>query len=332
MATVYVPILKSKQNERWALSRLSPNRKPKLRPLLELHQAKSKNLGDHVDSLCESLQVAWGVDRRFYVETIWLNGNAGSPAVIENVFAAMKEYDLKAIPVVRTSYDDSSLEQLRAVVSEDDRGLLLRITPQTLNTPALIDSVIEAVDIPRNRVDLLLDYRQSAMLLHNHVPQVPNLADWRTFIAASGVFPVSLANLPLHQWHEIPRHDFTSWNKAVQAGLTRAPVFSDYVMRPPGSPADFGDPRVNLRYATDDHWRVQLGGKHKEGAAPEIHAICDELRSSPAYSGPDFTSGDEEIDRIADAEDETGGPTQWLQWCVSHHLEFVVEQISSDGA
>jgi hypothetical protein len=102
-------------------------------------------------------------------------------------------------------------------------------------------------------------------------------------------------------------------------------------MRPPGAPADFGDPRVNLRYAVEDHWLVKLGGKHKEGAAPEIHAICDELRSYPGYSGPAFSSGDAEIDRIADTEDETGGPTQWLQWCVSHHLEFVVEQISSSG-
>ena len=102
-------------------------------------------------------------------------------------------------------------------------------------------------------------------------------------------------------------------------------------MRPPGAPADFGDPRVNLRYALEDHWLVNLGGKHKEGAAPEIRVICDGLRNTPGYSGPAFSSGDEEIDRIGDAEDETGGPTQWLQWCVNHHLEFAAEQLSSGG-
>jgi hypothetical protein len=329
---IYVPILKSKQGERWALSQLSPNRKAKLRPVLELHQPKAKMLGDHVESLCESLQAAWGVDRRFYVDTIWLNGNAGSPAVIENVFQAMEEYELKAIPVVRPSYDDSSLEQLRAIISENERGCLLRVTPQTLNTPAIIDNVVAALDLPRNRIDLLLDYRQSAMLLPNHAPLVPHLPDWRVFIAASGVFPISLANLPLHEWHEIPRHDFTSWQTGVQAHLERNPIFSDYAMRPPGAPAEFGSPSVNLRYALDDHWRVQMGGKHKEGAAPEIHDMCQELRDSEEFSGTDFSSGDEEIDRIADADDETGGPTQWLQWCVSHHIEYVVEQISPAGA
>jgi hypothetical protein len=329
---VYVPILKSKQGERWALSHLSPSRKPKLRPLLELHQPKAKTLGDHVDSLCESLQVAWGVDRRFYVDTIWLNGSTGSPAIIENVFQTMEEYELKAIPVVRPSYDDSTLEQVRAIVSENDRGCMLRITPQTLNEAGIIDNVVGALELAINRIDLLLDYRQSAMLLQNHVPHIPHLADWRMFIAASGVFPVSLSNLPLYQWHEIPRHDFTSWQNGVQAQLGRKPVFSDYTMRPPGAPAEFGAPSVNLRYALDDHWRVQMGGKHKEGAAPEIHAMSEELRDSADFSGTDFSSGDEEIDRIADADDETGGPTQWLQWCVSHHIEYVVEQLSPDGA
>jgi len=103
-------------------------------------------------------------------------------------------------------------------------------------------------------------------------------------------------------------------------------------MRPPGAPADFGEPSVNLRYALDDHWLVQVGGKHKAGAAPEIHAMCGELVAKPEYSGADFSAGDEAIGRIAEVDDETGGPTQWLQWCVSHHIEFVVEQLSPDAA
>jgi len=103
-------------------------------------------------------------------------------------------------------------------------------------------------------------------------------------------------------------------------------------MRPPGAPADFGDPRVNLRYTLEDHWRVQVGGKHKEGAAPEIHAMCDQLRETAEYFGEGFSRGDEEIDRIADDPEETGGPTQWLQWCVSHHIESVVQQLWHDGA
>ena len=55
-------------------------------------------------------------------------------------------------------------------------------------------------------------------------------------------------------------------------------------------------------------------------------------RDSAEFLGEDFSKGDEEIDRIADDPEETGGPTQWLQWCVSHHIEFVVHQLSHNGA
>jgi Beta protein len=330
---IYVPILKSKAGERWALSHLTPERKTKIRPLIELHAPrKGKGLGEHLESVCESFQAAWGVDRRFYFDTIWLNGGSGSPATIADVFEAAQECDLQAVPVVRPTYDDSSLEQLLAIVSENERGCLLRITPQTLNTPAVIDSVLEALELSPDDVDLVLDYRQNSMTLTVDQQKIPHLADWRLFIAASGVFPVSLASLPLHQWHEIPRHDWSSWHNAVEAGLERRPTYSDYTMRPPGAPAEFGEPSVNLRYALEDHWLVQVGGKHKDGAAPEIHAMSGELIAKPEYSGVDFSSGDEEIDRIAGEPDETGGPTQWLQWCVSHHIEFVVQQLSHAAA
>ena len=329
---VYVPILKSKAGERWALSHLTSTRKSKIRPVLEFHQHKTKLLGDHAEEVCEALQAAWGVNRRFYVDTIWLHGDSGSPAVIGQVFEAVEGGDLQAIPVVRTTYDDASLEQLQDIISSNDRGCMLRITPDTLNTPSLIDSVVEAVGVSRNQVDLLLDYRHHPMTLPANVPHIPHLSEWRSFIAASGVFPKSLLSFPLHQWHQLPRHDWLSWQGGIEAVVERNPIYSDYTMRPPGPPADFGAPSVNLRYALENHWLVQMGGKHKDGAAPEMHAMCSELIENPEYSGVDFSGGDEEIDRVTDEEEGPGGPTQWLQWCVSHHMEFVVQQLSPDGA
>lgn len=329
---IYVPILKSKAGERWALSHLHPTTKAQIRPLIEFHSHRSKALGEHVEDICEGFQAAWGVNRRFYVDTIWLHGDSGSPAAIEAVFEATEEADLQAVPVVRTTYDDASLEQLQAIISETNRGCMLRITPDTLGTPAIIDAVIDTLEISRNKVDLLLDYRQHAMALEAHVPDVPHIAEWRSFIAASGVFPRSLVHLPLHEWHSLSRHDWSSWQTGIGANLAREPIYSDYTMRAPGPPAEYGDPSVNLRYALEDIWLVQMGGKHKHGAAPEMHAMCSELVEMDQYSGADFSAGDEEIDRVADDDEGPGGPTQWLQWCVSHHIEFVVQQISPAGA
>ena len=328
---VYVPILKSKAGERWALSGLRSSTKAKIRPLLEFHPHKSKLVGDHVESVCEALQAAWGVNRWFYVDTIWLHGDAGSPAIIGEVFESTNESDLQAVPVVRPTYDDASLEQLQDIITEGDRGYLLRITPETLSTPALIGAVVDALGFPKSKIDLLLDYRQHPMTLDTHIPLVPNLMQWRSLIASSGVFPKSLLSWPLHQWHVLPRHDWLSWQTGIGSTIRRKPIFGDYTMRAPGAPAEFGDPSVNLRYALDDHWLVQMGGKHKDGAAVEMHGIASELVARPEFFGAEYSVGDEEINRVTDDEEGPGGPTQWLQWCVSHHLEHVVQQISSIG-
>lgn len=329
---VYVPILKSKAGERWALSHLDPNRKSKIRPLLELHPHGTKALGDHIEDVCEALQAAWGVNRWFYTDTIWLHGTSGSPAIIGEAFEAMKDCDLQSVPVVRTTYDDASIEQLQDIIVEGNRGYLLRISPDVLDTPVFIEAVVDSVGLPKSKVDLLLDYRQQPMTLADHIQEIPHLGDWRSFIAASGVFPRSLINLPLHQWHTIQRHDFLTWQEGIGSDLERNPIYSDYTMRAPGPPADFGEPSVNLRYALEDHWLVQVGGKHKEGAAVQMHTIASELVARPECLGADFSAGDEEIERVTDEEEGPGGPTQWLQWCVSHHMEFVVEQLSPDGA
>ncbi len=329
---VYVPILKSKAAERSALSHVTPERKAKLRPLLELHPHGAKALGDHVEDICEALQSAWGVNRWFYGDTIWLHGTTGSPAIISETFEAMRNCDLESVQVVRTTYDDASLQQLQDIITDGDRGYLLRITPDVLDTPVFIGAVVDSLGLSRDKVDLLLDYRQHPMTLADHIGQIPNLGEWRSLIAASGVFPKSLLNFPLRQWHTIQRHDFLSWQEGVGSSLKRNPIYSDYTMRAPGPPADFGEPSVNLRYARKDCWLVQVGGKHKDGAAVEMHTMASELVARPEYLGPDFGTGDEEIERVTDEDEGPGGPTQWLQWCVSHHMEFVVEQLSSGGA
>jgi hypothetical protein len=325
---LYVPVLKTKAGERWALSHLKAASKARIRPLMEFHENQNKALGDHIQAVCEAFQSAWGVDRWLYIDTIWLHGNSGSPSVIGAVFEAAEASSLQALPVIRTSYDDASLEQLQAVISENDRGCLLRVTPEVLDTPSLIDAVIQAVEVPPKRVDFLLDYRQHAMSLTTDVQRIPHLNDWRAIITASGVFPRSLASIPLHNWESINRYDWTSWRNGVQSGLPRNPIYSDYGMRAPGAPADFGAPSVNLRYALETAWLIQMGGKHADGAAPEMHSICDDLINRSEYCGEDFSTGDEEISRVSDEEEGPGGPTQWLQWSLSHHLEFAMHQLS----
>jgi hypothetical protein len=300
-----------------------------VRPLLEIHPHRTKDDVTHVSELCEELQAAWGTDRQFYLDAIWLHGDSGNPSTVENVFALTAAYDLRALPVVRPTFNEASLEQVRAVVEELGRGYLLRVPPR----PGLqtLDDVVETIGIERGSIDLLVDYRGHGMSLVADESQIPHLAEWRRLIAASGSFPRSLSTLPLHTWHPVQRTDWQTYLAGLTASLSRKPIYADYTTRDTGAPADFGEPSVNLRYATNDIWQVQVGGKVKHGASGEIYDICSELVSANYFDGQDFSRGDSEIARVAehDPEDGTGNPTQWIQWCVNHHIEKVVEQLAA---
>jgi hypothetical protein len=115
----YVPILKTKAGEKWALSHLAAGMREHVTPLLELHAHGTKGVAEHADDVCEDLSAAWGTDYPFFFDTLWLNGSTGNPAVISGVFAAARSYDLQAIPVVRLSYDAPTLAQVRAEIDDD---------------------------------------------------------------------------------------------------------------------------------------------------------------------------------------------------------------------
>ncbi len=327
---VYVPIVKSKGGERWALSNLLQDTRPRVLPIVELHDHNSKELDKHLEATGEELAEAWS--ERFYLDGIWLHGEAGSPSILDRVFSYARDCSLRAIPVVRTTFSPGSLHRVGAIVEEDGRGCLIRATPDQLGDTARFDAVLEAIGLSPKQVDFLLDYRGRSMDLAHDVPSVPYLAEWRRFIAASGMFPRSVSNLPLRTWQSLQRFDWTSWQAGLASGLPRDPIFGDYVTRAPGAPAGGGNPPVNLRYASDDFWAVRVDGRHQDGDAPEMHSICESLLEQPFFRGEEFSAGDMEIVRTADPEEGPGGPMQWLQWGVSHHIEQVVDQLTSVAA
>lgn len=322
----YVPILKTKAGDRWALSHLKPKSRTVIRPLLELHQHRSKADSEHVPAICDDLQAEWGTDRSFYLDGIWLHGETGDPSTLDIMFSAAAAASLRAIPVVRPQFSPKSLAQVSAIVEDMERGYLLRISPNTAaNT---IVAIVKAIGVGRDSIDLMIDYQKQGMSLTNDLPNIPDIGEWRRLLAASGIFPRTLQPIGLNNWTKIPRYCWRTYSDAVAGGgLPRVPIFSDFTMRDPGEPADFGEPSVNLRYTIDRDWLCKLGGKVKEGASDEMHKFCEELVARPEFYGAGFSDGDAEIVRVADPNEGPGNSTQWLQWCVNHHIEAVVQQI-----
>jgi hypothetical protein len=284
----YVPILKTKAGERWAIDHLTLAAKARLTPLFEIHQHKDTASADHAEDMCDGLASVWGTASAFFLDTVWLHGVTGDSTIIQKTFDYARTLSLPAIPVIRVSYDQATLDVIQDIVTQDKRGCMIRLpSTDAPGAAAAINGVVQYLKVDRDQIDLMLDYRTHPMTLAADVPQLPTINEWRTFSAASGSFPRSLAQYTLNEWHPITRHDWNSWLTGITGGnLIRNPAFADYTMRDPGPPAGGGDPSVTLKYTIADRWLVRIGRKFQAGFSTDIHGICASLEPVMHFGVP----------------------------------------------
>ncbi len=331
----YVPILKAKQAELWAIARLKSKSAAMLTPLFELPPRKPKKgklpklLADRLAKDCKDIQKSWGESQPFFLDAKWLYARDGHEACII-AFEIARSLGLAAIPVLHLDDKPLMVNAVLRVCSIDRRGMMLRVPKKAIPHPEKIAALLSEIDLPVGNIDLLIDYQAVAMSLEADLEAVPELNWWRSVSCASGTFPSSLASYPQGDWHDLPRHCWESWRTAATGGgLVRIPTFSDYAIRDPGAPADFGRAPVALRYTATGKWIARHDGKVAEGEAGLIHDICADLIQRPEYPNPQFSAGDRKISECASHAITSGGATQWIQWGISHHLEKVVKEIAS---
>jgi hypothetical protein len=109
------------------------------------------------------------------------------------------------------------------------------------------------------------------------------------------------------------------------------PIFGDYGIAHP-APSEV-DPRImrpsaSIRYTTEEHWIVPKGRNLRAHGFDQFHAVCESLIKRDDYSGRDFSWGDEFIWNCAHRGSGPGNLTTWRKVGTSHHLAFVVRQIS----
>jgi hypothetical protein len=325
----YVPILKTKQGERWSLATLSGLRRAHLTPLLEVHAHKTLGPTAHASVICESLVEEWGTNDYFFLDTRWLHAEVGDPAVIAGVLQSARDSSLLTIPVATIQYDAIAREQLAAEIEVDGRGCLIRVRPSDLQEPEAVLDLANNLGLVPADLHLLLDYRSNPMNLEFDLNRIPALDEWRTVTVASGSFPRSLADRPLNEWFTLSRAEWNAWFMNITEGMKRRPSFADYTTRDPGAPANGGKPSVNIRYARSNDWLCRLGGRLEDGAAPQMKTFCSLLTAHESYSGQTFSEGDAEYYDKSLPDTGTGGSGDWTKWAISHHLAFVADQVAS---
>lgn len=327
----FVPALKAKEGEFWALGHLDANIAKLVTPLLEIIPSVSKDFKVHIRQNMKSMGQAWG-ESPFFLDTHFVPGASYCDTSCHAAYAV----GLHAIPVVKLSDPAAMLKVAKASHERNQRGIALKIRHSDLDQGSLRDCIaglLKSVGMEPGHVDILIDYTfccGATILskLPTHIGALPNLKEWRTLTALSGSFPQSLADFPRDHWSQIPREEWKAWKKVVSEGMTaRIPAYGDYGVRDPELPPKGGRASANLRYTTSNSYFIRAGGQISRGHATDIWNIAKTLVKSPEFKGEKFSAGDKEIYKVASGTNGTGGAQQWIQWCMNHHIVFVTNEI-----
>lgn len=353
----YVPVLTGKAGEYRALRQLSSDIKAGITPLIEVppipwdheNDAPSRTLDQHLAKTAENIECHWGNEAAVFVDLYCVEDEGSMPCdqhPVEFVLSDARSRGVHAIPVTGLERDANQHEAVAAVVSEDDRGVCLRLIADEIMDAADLDGDIEsllaALGVTPAGVDLLLDFGimrpefESTYRLASRtvLAVIPRIEEWRTLTMAGSAFPINMSGFPQEATSATPRTEWRIWRDLAtnRAGLQRVPTFGDYsIDNPEYVDLDFRVIKMtaNIRYTTDETWLLVKGRVINKGEESQYPGLARRLRELPQYSGRAFSWGDQQISDCAERTVGPGNATTWRLVATNHHLTFVVNQIAS---
>jgi hypothetical protein len=361
----YVPILRWKQAERFALRHLLAEDRKRITPLIELtpavfarrkraqRAADWRNTTDVIYEESKRLLEACGnfpffLDLR-YVEDV---PKSRGKHPLEGFADLGRSYKLEIVPVTGLNREKEYQSSVRTILEQDKRGLCLRLTPAHIlaaSFPSDLKGLFKNLGAREEYVDMLIDFEANTPSMSD-VDEVlgalPNLNAWRTLSIASGAFPPDLQRFSLGN-QRIPRSDWLSWKKAISQSQCRGrkPTFSDYTIQYGlyKEPVEGSNPSVSVRYTLDEEWlimrgeavRGKLDAKRKEArpGREQWHGHAQLLCDSPdLFYGESFSWGDAFILERSRDRKNYGSPEIWLRAGINHHMTVVCRQIAILGA
>lgn len=350
----YVPILKWKQGEYQALSRLANVVKDNLTPLLEIPpvgydfetETARRSIDDHLRDFGKRLKAKWQT-RPCFVDTKLIDPAtrmADGRHFIEVIFELARNERCRAIPVVSLSNDPASLATTAAVIRADGRGVALRLTLLDFDLPDLsaeIERIQAALGVGYADAHLIIDveapnFRPTVVFVQmmlTCIQMVPMLNRWQTFTVAGTSYPATIAGLD-PPFQEIPRTEWLIYRALVGrlgAG-TRIPSFGDYaVAHPDLVELDMRiiKPFAKLRYTSDDFWYIGKGANVRTQGFLQYRQLCQTLMAQPYFNGLGYSVGDDYIAACAQGTVATGNLTTWVWVSTNRHLTKVVNDLAT---
>ncbi len=335
----YVPILRGKQAEFWALGEVIDSVNNSLTPFIELPPiAWDPDEGDagpgtpdpSIVGVAGRIERSWGPDRPFFLELGLLPSSlavGGGRHPVEVVFHEVRNLHLKAIPVTSPSRDGDFQDAIQSVVAQDQCGVCVRLDSEDFDDveAAIKEStdLLEHLGVGVEDADLVLDFGEvasdqtapmtlAAVAIINSIPQI---GDWRTLTWAGTAFP-SVKDYSPQTTNTAPRGEWAIWQglRARAKSLSRTPSFADYTIS--GIQSDYDVSAAyyrsspNLRYTVEADFLVWKGRHPTRYGHEQFYDICRSAIARPEFKGADFSAGDSYVARCASEEDGPGNATK----------------------
>jgi len=264
---LYMPVLRAKPSEWFALAHMAPAPRRRLLPLLELTpdafaipRPTKREQGQSAQRLIKRPEQIARVAIRNFAECAAENAARGrlivdvahcgtldfTPygiSIWKELFRLWVPGTRGIVPTVRLRWKDSVHDVACGLVSRLNAGACLRLTAQDLvraDLSAAVARILKLYELPAGSIDLVVDFENDPHVL-NYVTlarRIPLLSEWRTYTVVAGVFPVDLTDFDPEDTPEThSRLEWSTWwaqvnqtpNNALRATCaSRLPQFGDF--------------------------------------------------------------------------------------------------------
>lgn len=345
-AHTYVPVIKGKENDLKAASRLSEAGRPFVKPFVEIVPVPPGiSIDEHLDKFAHHIAKHMSgtnlfVD--FYGFKPGANLDNGVDATIGG-FSLLRSKGLLVTPAYGFERNDSIWTPLRAEVQKIGNGFCFRVDIDDMDDrseetwAAILERSAELGLTPK-LVDILLDLRyigESSSddlknLILDFLSFMPNGSKYRSIILSGSSALKHVGGMPKDGVGEIERRELRLWIE-LQVDLHgfQKLIYSDYgVVNPEFSMVGPNkNANAKIRYTTSGKIRVYRG--HRLMDAPgykQYHVLSEEVRNSPDYVTREFSFGDRYIDDCADWNVTSGNLGTWVFVDMNHHVQYAALQ------
>lgn len=349
----YMPVLRWKRGEQFALLNLKDSTKALVDPLLVTESidydppegaTHDAMFDQQVSNIAASIARFWpnwpaSLDLFRTDENALYNG---SQNFVEALFGMLRSEGTHIRPALSLNSGVPYRQAVRNIHAIDHRGATLRLGAFEISTASVgyIDALLADINCAPSDVDLVIDCSTNvlpteviARIIDAAIDDVPHLSDWRSLTVTAGSFPESLSSYAVGT-QVIPRNCFTLWQAIRARSPRRLPNLGDYaVIHPqPIEVEGFMNPSASIKYTIDMGWLLLRGQGTRTpgtGGFSQFVAHAKNLIASHYYCGPAFSWGDETINEIASRNIGPGNLETWVRIGVNHHIEFVVDRLAN---